>query len=57
MYMNLIPPEMQFREWQDNRIALEKYCGYRVQGGSYPYGLFNKDIINHSKGDHAVKTS
>ena len=48
-YMNMITPEMQYREWRDNRIALEKYCGYRVQGGSYPYGIFNDEIIAAAK--------
>ena len=48
-YMNLIADDLKYREWLENRIALENYCGYRVQGGSYPYGIFSDEIIEAAK--------
>lgn len=44
-YPNYITKDDQFREWFDNRIDLEKYCGELVRGASYPYGIYDDEIV------------
>ena len=48
-YTNLIPPSEQYEEWFQCRKDLEKYAGYIVRGASYPYGLYNDEIVNIAK--------
>ena len=48
-HMDLLNFAQNYKEWMDNRIALEKYCGYLVRGASYPYGNCHTDVVNSAK--------
>ena len=37
------------KEMIDDRILLEKMCGYPVRGMSYPYGIYTDDVIAAAK--------
>ncbi|MEJ0000407.1 MAG: hypothetical protein WDO13_15370 [Verrucomicrobiota bacterium] len=33
------------REIGEDRLRLEQFCGYPVRGMSYPFGVFNREIL------------
>ncbi|WAM33744.1 polysaccharide deacetylase family protein [Caldicellulosiruptor morganii] len=44
-FLDSIPVEAAVEEIMEDRKALEKLVGYPVKGMSYPYGVYNEDIV------------
>jgi len=45
-FPTIMPREKMLSEILDDRINLEKLCGYPVRGMSYPYGLYDDNVVN-----------
>ena len=48
-HLSPMPAQIVAKELVDDRILLEKMCGYPVRGMSYPFGKYNDEVINCMK--------
>ena len=48
-HLSPMPKQVCTKEMIDDRILLEKMCGYPIRGMSYPYGIYTDDVIAASK--------
>lgn len=44
-HLSQFPTQLCMKEILDDRAFLEKMCGYPIRGMSYPYGLYNDEVI------------
>lgn len=45
-HLETLPMQICTKDIADDKMILEKMCGYIVRGMSYPFGTYNDDIIN-----------
>lgn len=48
-HLERMTPQLCARDIIDDKIILEKMCGYIVRGMSYPFGKFSNDVVNAMK--------